>query len=71
MVVPPLSVTDCALNVGPNISGCGGMFCIYFQTDGLTTDLINKCHCMNLTFCAKFSSLCVCCKGLGRGKGMG
>lgn len=45
--------TDCALKAGANVSGYGEMFCIYFQTDALTTDLINKCHYMNLTFLCK------------------
>lgn len=51
---------DCALDVGPYVSGCAGMFCIYFQTDTLTTDLIKKCHCMNLTFLCKVQlNVCV------------
>lgn len=60
VVVPPQSVAlkdcsstvllDCTIKVGPNVSGCGGTFCIYFQTNALSTDLTNKCHCLNLTF---------------------
>lgn len=56
---------NCTPSADPNVAGCAGMFGV-FQTDALATDLITRCHFVQLLY-AKFSS--VCFGGLGRGRG--